>query len=98
MLIKIEEDSENGKKQKGEGGEGSEIKLVPVGFVPLHCFYISLPIPPPPPTPSFSCDSVFNDKMQSYVALGQVVLFREPGAVFTVSQRNDLRQVTTHET
>lgn len=45
---------------------------MPVGFVPLHCFCIS---PTIPPVLSFSCDSKFSDKKQSYVALGQVVLF-----------------------
>lgn len=43
VLIKIKKDSKNGKK--GGEGEGNEIKLVPVGFVPLHCFCIMLPIP-----------------------------------------------------
>lgn len=80
VLIKIGKDSKNGKK--GRQGEGNEIKHVPVGFVPLHCFCISLPFPPSSSrTLSFSCDSEFSDKKQSRVALGEVALFTVPVSI-----------------
>lgn len=49
---------------------------MPVGFVPLHCFCISLPFPPC--TLSFSCDCGLSDKKHRYVALGQLALFTVP--------------------
>lgn len=33
------------KRKRGRDGEGNEIKRVPVGFVPLDCFFIPVPIP-----------------------------------------------------
>lgn len=47
---------------------------MPVGFVPLHCFYISALSP----VPDSFCDWEFGDKRLNYVALGQFVLITAP--------------------
>lgn len=54
---------------------------MPVGFVPLHCFCISLPFPPPLLYTVFLLDSEFSDKKQSRVALGEVALFTVPVSI-----------------